>query len=146
MNKYENIVKVRDMHVAEFSMIDLDRKPEKVLAYEVTATTKLNPEEGLIGVEVAVIVKERGSGLKLAFMKIFLEFSVKNFESVIAKDEADEYKIPYSIEAMTRRIAISTTRGVMFSYLKGTYLHRAILPIVPELLKPKKDIKEIKEK
>jgi len=31
-------------------------------------------------------------------------------------------------------LAISTTRGSLFSFLKGTYLHNAILPIINQTI------------
>lgn len=37
---------------------------------------------------------------------------------------------PKEFETVLRTIAISTMRGIMFSELRGTYLHSAILPII----------------
>jgi hypothetical protein len=50
------------------------------------------------------------------------EFATQNKEGKLTLDK--------SIAADINTIALSTTRGVLFSQLKGTYLHNAVLPVV----------------
>src|SRR5688572_19420503 len=135
--------RLHGMEVFNFFMQEIteDKIDLKNIKFGVTVEIKLNPEDKVIAIFVNVNLDkvENDSDKKLAEIKVVVGFEVKNFSEVILKDEEKgDYKIPYKLEAATRRIAISTTRGVLYTYLKGTYLHNAILPIVPELLKPEK--------
>ncbi len=56
-------------------------------------------------------------------------FQIQNMEDFVAK-KTGLVELPEQTIITLNSIAISTTRGIMFSELKGTYLHGAILPIV----------------
>ena len=56
-------------------------------------------------------------------------FEVANFDKFIDK-EKKQVSFPDEIIFMLNSIAISTTRGIMFSQFKGTFLHTAYLPII----------------
>lgn len=128
------------MDVLEFSIkeqlaIHIDLKKVK---FNVTADTKLNPDLGLLGVFVTVMIFFDKIEESIAVLKTVIGFEVKDFQQVIKKNDAGEIILPFKLEAATRRIALSTTRGVLYCYLSPTYLKNAILPIVPELLMPEK--------
>lgn len=58
---------------------------------------------------------------------------VLNFNDVINPyntTKNNSIVLPKEFETILRTIAISTMRGIMFSELRGTYLHSAILPII----------------
>jgi hypothetical protein len=57
-------------------------------------------------------------------------FSVANFEDVITIQDDGHVELYQPFADAINSIAISTTRGVMFSELKGTFLHYAFLPVV----------------
>lgn len=57
-------------------------------------------------------------------------FSVANFEEVIAIRANGQVDLSPPFANTINSIAISTTRGVMFSELKGTFLHYAFLPVI----------------
>jgi hypothetical protein len=57
-------------------------------------------------------------------------FSVANFEDVITMKTENLAEINQAFAETLNSISISTTRGVMFSELKGTALHYAFLPII----------------
>ena len=44
--------------------------------------------------------------------------------------ETKVLNLPEQFIILINSISISTTRGLMFSFLKGTFLHNAIIPIV----------------
>ena len=65
-------------------------------------------------------------------------FHVDNFEEVV-KIKDGVAQLPTEFINQLNNIAISTTRGVMFTMFRGSYLHRAILPIVyPQQFEPQK--------
>lgn len=57
-------------------------------------------------------------------------FSVANFADVVTMREDNLGEINEAFAETLNSISISTTRGVMFSELKGTFLHYAFLPII----------------
>lgn len=65
----------------------------------------------------------------LGKLKTAMSFEVNNFSDFVDK-ESKAINIPENIIITFNSVAISTTRGIMFSQFRGTHLHNAILPIV----------------
>lgn len=61
---------------------------------------------------------------------VSLIFNIDNFEEVVTMRDDQNFTLTVELKDVLNSIAISTTRGVMFSTFKGTYLHNAVLPIV----------------
>jgi hypothetical protein len=61
---------------------------------------------------------------KIQVMAVYL---VKEFDVIITAEIPD---IPEDLRILLYGISISTTRGIYYSALKGTYLEKAILPII----------------
>ena len=57
-------------------------------------------------------------------------YALGNFNEIITKDEMGRHIIPKGLADTLNMISISTTRGIMFSTFKGTFLHNAIMPLV----------------
>ena len=80
---------------------------------------------------VTVKINELNTSQKLAEIKVACLFNIKNFNDVIKRnEESDVYHIPKELELIIRPVAISTTRGIIYSEFRGTYLANAIMPIV----------------
>ncbi len=45
-------------------------------------------------------------------------------------DKSANVKLPDHFIITINSISISTTRGLMFSFLRGTYLHNAVIPLI----------------
>jgi hypothetical protein len=56
-------------------------------------------------------------------------FQIHNIDNFIVK-KTGLVDLPQQVIVTLNSIAISTSRGIMFSELKGTHLHGAILPII----------------
>lgn len=65
----------------------------------------------------------------LANMVTSCNFIVENLHEFV-EPESNKVQFPESIIIALNSIAISTTRGILYSELKGTYLHGAILPVL----------------
>lgn len=64
-------------------------------------------------------------------------YTLGNFNEIITKDEMGRHIIPKGLVDTLNMISISTTRGIMFSTFKGTFLHNAIMPLVnPQHITP----------
>ncbi len=57
-------------------------------------------------------------------------FSVSNFDEVVKIKSDNTFELDPPFAETLNSIAISTTRGMMFSELKGTILHNALLPLI----------------
>ena len=66
----------------------------------------------------------------LGALSVSCIFDIVNFEDVITVEADGKVNIPQRLIETLNIISISTTRGVMFSTFKGTFLHSAILPII----------------
>lgn len=66
-------------------------------------------------------------------LKIAYLFEILNFNDVInEKDANGNILVSNSILETFNKISYGSTRGVFFMYLKGTPLHKALLPILDE--------------
>lgn len=102
--------------------------------FNINVETKIDKNKKIIVSVVNVEVKELHKDYILALISVGIGIEIMNFEDVII-DEGDSVNliIPPQLDAIIKTISISTTRGVMFSELRGTYLHNAFLPIIFQL-------------
>ena len=57
-------------------------------------------------------------------------FIFENFDDVISTTPNGELELALNVRERLLQYSSSTTRGVMFSTFKGTFLHNAILPLL----------------
>ena len=84
----------------------------------------------LVFVIVHIDIKNDGHSEVLGALSVSCIFDIVNFEDVIKIEADGKVNIPQRLIETLNIISISTTRGVMFSTFKGTFLHSAILPII----------------
>lgn len=64
-------------------------------------------------------------------------FSLGNFDEAVKIQPNNSFELPEGLPDLLNSIALSTTRGILFSEFKGTLLHHAFLPII--------DVKSLKK-
>lgn len=84
----------------------------------------------LVFVIVHVEIKDADYALILGTLSVSCIFVIPNFEQVIDIEKDGKVNIPKNLIEVLNANSISTTRGVMFSTFKGTFLHDAVLPII----------------
>ena len=84
----------------------------------------------LVFVIVHIDIKNDGHSEVLGALSVSCIFDIVNFEYLITVEADGKVNIPQHLIETLNIISISTTRGVMFSTFKGTFLHSAILPII----------------
>lgn len=57
-------------------------------------------------------------------------FQLPDLEQDLPKLENGTYTIPHDLDTMVKSVALSTARGILFSELRGTVFHHAILPLI----------------
>lgn len=98
--------------------------------FEINVEANVDSNRKLVINATHVKIKGDNQDALLGSMTCACIFSVANFhEMVIMKDETLA-EINESFVETLNSISISTARGVLFSELRGTALHHAILPII----------------
>jgi hypothetical protein len=69
------------------------------------------------------------SDAKLANFNIIYSFQIESDSGFII-EHRETYEIKESLNEWLENIVLATTRGIMFSELKGTFLQSAILPLI----------------
>lgn len=111
---------------------------EDHFSFDTQVQTIIDEIKKIVVVFVGVNIKKGAEPQPLcAKFLIAVGFIVDNFEISFDRNEQGQLVIPQDLDLMFKGVAISTMRGVIFSELRGTTIHRAILPVIMlDTLKP----------
>ncbi|MFY7732946.1 MAG: hypothetical protein ACOVSR_05645 [Bacteroidia bacterium] len=98
--------------------------------FNISIESRADAVNKLVFVIVHVEIKNDDHSVVLGALSISCIFEIVNFEDVIKVEADGKVNIPQRLIETLNIISISTTRGVMFSTFKGTFLHGAVLPII----------------
>ena len=98
--------------------------------FNVNLENRIEASKKLIFVIVSVDVLGEGQQNSLGALKVSCIYEIQNFEEVVKTNSEGIMDLPPFLVDLINSVSISTTRGVMYSTYKGTFLHDAILPIV----------------
>ena len=88
---------------------------------------RINAEKKLVFVITTIQVLDKDKSAEVGHVETSCIFEVENFNDYLAED--NNVKFPDSFISEINSMAISTTRGIMFTEFKGTFLHKAVLPV-----------------
>lgn len=135
MKKETNIeFQIKGIEVVEFLLIPITKSTQiiKTFNYKVNIEHRIIEDKKLFVNQVYIEIlgdTENENGILLGKLKTAISFEINNFDSFIDK-EKKAVNLPEDIIVTFNTMAISTTRGIMFSQFRGTYLHNAVLPVV----------------
>lgn len=120
------------IHILAKNVVELSQPfpPTAIFNFNIAVETRVQADARAVMPFVTVILTEVEKGQILASFKAVYAFQVENFVEAIKLNDQGIYAIPPELEVMIRAVAISTTRGIIYSELRGTYLHNAIMPVV----------------
>jgi hypothetical protein len=98
--------------------------------FNINIESKIDHLKKLLFVIVDVEIKCENQKSQLGSIAVSCVYSIANFEEVVKIESDGKINIPQTLFETLNSISISTTRGVMYSTFKGTFLHNAFLPIV----------------
>ena len=98
--------------------------------FNISIESKGDANNKVVFVIVNVEIRNDDQSLILGSVTVSCIFEIANFTDVIQLNAEGQAIIPGGLIHVLNSISISTTRGVLFSTFKGTFLHNAILPIV----------------
>ncbi|MFP4022998.1 MAG: hypothetical protein ACLFVR_00625 [Thiohalospira sp.] len=137
MNKIKEQKRNMEFQVKGIEILDIELKnPEKqlpkdpVFHYNINLLHKINPEKKLVFVIVEVNVLNEDKQTLLGRIRVSNVFHVVNFDEFKVDKTDRTVSFPKEIIDVFNSIAISTTRGVMFTSFRGTFLHTALLPLI----------------
>lgn len=100
-----------------------------IFSFDIVLEQRFNIEQELIFVVCDItIFPQNNTEQKLGKYRSSCIFKVNNLKQYIT--EKKEIDIPENFIITINAVAISTTRGLMFSMFKGTFLQGAILPLL----------------
>ena len=105
-------------------------QPPVTFNFEISLDANVDHSQKLVINNTRIKIKGDQNEAILGSLICACIFSVANFEEVIKMKEDGQADIDEAFVEAINSISISTTRGVMFSELKGTVLHYAFLPII----------------
>jgi hypothetical protein len=137
MSKKENKEFAAGLKLASIELlktsINLPPGPEVSLAsfnFNLNLETRADATNKIIFVIASVEIKSEDQSNTLGSLVVSCIYNIDNFDEVVTVEADGKLDIPQQIIEILKSISISTTRGVMFSTFKGTFLHNAFLPIV----------------
>lgn len=98
--------------------------------FNISIESRVDAVNKLVFVIVHVEIKNDDHLVVLGALSVSCIFEILNFDDVIKVETDGKVDIPQRLIETLNIISISTTRGVMFSTFKGTFLHGAVLPII----------------
>lgn len=107
--------------------------------FVLTVSGKVEDTRGLVIMNVVVVIKDQEfPDDHLAEFDVDCVFEISDFKKHIKLNEQGLYVIPALLDTIFKPVSISTVRGIIHSELKGTYLSRAIMPVIfMDSLQPK---------
>jgi hypothetical protein len=115
------------------STLNLPANPNAPLInfnFNISVESRADAANKLVFVIVHVKINNDDQSMLLGALSLSCIFEIANFEDVIKVETDGQLIIPQGLINTLNTISISTTRGVMFSTFKGTFLHGAVLPII----------------
>ena len=125
------VFQIRGIELLEFNM----HQPKQPLPvqttfhYNISLEQKTVSESKLVIIVASVQILHEDKETRLASIKASCIFELENFADFILEDQGD-MNLPEVLSTSLNSITLSTVRGLMFSALKGTFLHNAILPVI----------------
>lgn len=115
------------------STLNLPANPNAAIInfnFNISVESRADAANKLVFVIVHVKINNDDQSMLLGALSLSCIFEIANFEDVIKVETDGQLNIPQGLIDTLNTISISTTRGVMFSTFKGTFLHGAVLPII----------------
>jgi len=103
--------------------------PERNYNFNINIEQKINNEEKLVIVTTSVELIHVFDKQCHASIKTSCVFLIENLQDFYSETN-NQANLPDQFIVTLNSISLSTTRGIMFSQFKGTFMHNVFLPIV----------------
>ena len=122
--------------ISAIETLDLEMKHPKqqnidfnTFHFDLKLQHRINAEKKLVFVITNITIMDKEKSNQVGYLETSCIFEVENFNDYLSSDNDNNAKFPDTFINEINSMAISTTRGIMFSEFKGTFLHKAVLPV-----------------
>jgi hypothetical protein len=131
MNKEPEQIQFRFVNIQITSKQLVEPKPVEIqVNFKIKVDTKVQADLNLVIMNVVVVIQDVKTNDMLAEFAISCFFEIIDFHKHIKLNDDQLYVIPPHLESTIKPVSISTSRGVVYSDLRGTYLQGIIMPVV----------------
>lgn len=102
---------------------------ERTYNFNINLEQRINQDEKLVFVVSSIDLLHEPDKQCHASIKTSCIFLIENMNDFIS-DANSHVNLPEQIVITLNSISLSTTRGIMYSQFKGTFMHNVFLPIV----------------
>ncbi|HCY42418.1 MAG TPA: hypothetical protein DHV48_13855 [Prolixibacteraceae bacterium] len=102
---------------------------ERTYNFNINIEQRINNDEKLVIVVTSVDLIHEEDKQCHASIKTSCIFFVENFQDFMVAN-SNQVNLPDQFIVTLNSISLSTTRGIMFSSFKGTFMHNVYMPIV----------------
>ena len=89
---------------------------KEAFEFDIKIEAKVNAVEKIVLISTDINIREFKKELVLSSISVAYAFKIENFETVIIENkESKSFNIPQAVDVLLRLMAISTTRGIIFS-------------------------------
>ncbi|GAB5464882.1 MAG: hypothetical protein Kapaf2KO_03180 [Candidatus Kapaibacteriales bacterium] len=124
-------IQLRNIQVNEFAIVAL-KEPiptGQTFNFDINFGYGVQVENSAVTVLTTISVFGKDKSTVYSRLQTALQFVVNEPEFAKSDDKGNT-TIGKELAQELNSIALSTTRGILYGHLKGTYLHAAILPVV----------------
>ncbi len=129
--KKEIAFKLKNIEILETQLrspVSNQPKPS-VYNFNITIEHRYNINLKAIIVVVNIQVLDDNKENTLGSVKTGCVFTLAEFDTFL-NNEKTEVNLPEDLIILFNSVSISTSRGIMFAYFRGTHLHNAVLPVI----------------
>ena len=133
INNNHNIefhLKSIEMQEVSFSLPKQAMRENKTYHYNINIQHRINIEQKLIIVDTTIETLYQDKKTRLGLIKVACVFFMESLLDYRSEVNDKLVNLPENFITILNSVSISTTRGIMFSQFRGTFLHNAILPII----------------
>jgi len=126
-----NKFQIKNISINEFAIVALKEQlpTGQGFNFDINFAYTINIEQSMVNVLTTVSIF--GDDKKKIYSRLQTVCSFQINEPEFAdRDEQGGLKINDGLARELNSIALSTTRGILFGQLRGTYLHTALLPVI----------------
>jgi hypothetical protein len=112
-------------------VIEHPKEPIKdaIYNYDINIQHKSNRKDNILFAILDIQIYNKDKKRRLGKITTSCIFEIIDLQNII-KINGSTIDMPSDLMSIINSVSISTTRGVMFSLFKGTFLHNAILPLI----------------
>lgn len=136
LNKQEHIdYQLKSIGILEINLNLPKQIPRenKTYHYNINIQHRINPEQQLVIVDTFVEILYQDKKTQLGHLKVACVYFVESLLDYKSDRDGKLINLPKSFIETLNSISVSTTRGIMFSQFKGTFLHNAVLPVIDSM-------------